>query len=394
MRRDEIMKKIFLAELLLTLASIIMIVPLYADVYQDMYPGDSPLHDATKAGDIAAIRYFIEHGVNVNAKDSYPGGTPLHYAALKGQIEVVALLIQRGANVNAMDNDQESPLHYAARNGQIEVAKLLIEKGADMNVKDRYGDTPVVVAEKHKHPEFAKLISRQSGKLSSPPTIPQEARDEMTKGMAAFKLAKRSEDFAEAEDHFKKAVSLAPWLPEPYFNLALAQEKLALARGQQDTFLSAKNSLEKYLLAVTDPRDAQAGKQKMAELDLQKKRYDEFAHETNLGIDAYKKGPNGYNDATKHLGKAIEIYPDNPQADMACSSLGQVYMYQGDLDAAYKYMQKSFELAPEPSDHPERYTNMGWVLEKRGDRAKACIYYKKGCDHGNKIGCGNMSNCP
>ncbi len=70
-------------------------------------------------------------------------------------------------------------------------------------------------------------------------------------------------------------------------------------------------------------------------------------------------------------------------------------MNQGDLDAAYRYMQKAFELMPDPSesDRPGRYTNMGVVLERRGDRAKACVYYRKGCNNGSKVSCRNLSNC-
>jgi tetratricopeptide (TPR) repeat protein len=216
----------------------------------------------------------------------------------------------------------------------------------------------------------------------------------MMKGTAAFKLAKRPEDFKEAVEHFNKASQLAPSLPEPYFNLALAQEKLAFARWQQYNFQAAKFSLEKYLIAATDPKDIQAGKQKMIELDLEIKQYQDFADEINLGNEAFKKGPNRYNEAIQHFRSAIEMYPDHPFAYMAYANLGLVYMNQGDLDAAYKCMQKSFELVPEPSDMPGHYTNMGAVLERRGDRAKACIYYKKGCDFGDRVSCGNMRSCP
>jgi len=69
-------------------------------------------------------------------------------------------------------------------------------------------------------------------------------------------------------------------------------------------------------------------------------------------------------------------------------------MNQGDLDSAYRYMQKAFELMPDPSesDRPGRYTNMGVVLERHGDRARACVYYKKGCSNGCTVSCDNMRN--
>jgi len=379
------------------------------------------LHDAAKSGDIVKVRQLLEQGADVNAR-GFHKETPLHEAAMQGNTEVAKLLIEKGADMNSRNNSQNTPLHFAATYGKIDVAKLLIEKGADINAKNESNDTPAMTAEKQNKPELAAMLRKQGGRsarqefdalvqssswdvativrlarsLTPPPAVPQEARDEMVKGMAAFKMAKRPEDFAEAEAHFSKASQLAPWIPEPYFNLALAQEKLAYAQGQQHKFLDAKNSLGKYLLAVTDSKDTQAGKQKMAELDLQIKRYEDFADEANIGNEAYRKGPSGYNEAIRHWRKAIEMYPDHPQADRVYNNLGEVYMHQGDLDAAYKYMQKAFELVPEPSesDRPGRYTNMGVVMERRGDRAKACIYYKKGCDNGSKVSCGNLSNCP
>jgi len=385
----------------------------------------TPLHWAAIFGKTDVAKLLIEKGADVNAKDS-DQRTPLHNAASSGKTDVAKLLIERGADVNAKNIGQMTPLHWAASNGKTDVAKLLIEKGADVNAKDNQNYTPAVVAEKRNYPELAAMIRKQGGTerqdfdalvqrvmssgvdindlqtivnmarmLTPPPAVPQEARDEMVKGMAAFKLAKRPEDFAEAEAHFSKASHLAPWLPAPYFNLALAQEKLALARGQQNKFFDAKSSFEKYLIAATDPKDTQEGKQKMAELDLLIKRYQEFRNEADAGVYYYQKGSSIK--AIELLRKAIEIYPDHPDADYAYDTLGQVYMNQGDLDAAYKYMQKAFELVPEPSFlNTARYTNMGVVLERRGDRAKACIYYKKGYDNGSKVSCQNYrnGNCP
>jgi Tfp pilus assembly protein PilF len=97
-------------------------------------------------------------------------------------------------------------------------------------------------------------------------------------------------------------------------------------------------------------------------------------------------------------GAVIKIYSfiEADQADRVYCNLGEVYMDQGDLDSAYMNMQKAFELMPDPSEsnRPGRYTNMGVVLERRGDMAKACLYYKKGCNNGSRVSCSNMSNCP
>ena len=381
------------------------------DIYQR-----TPLHSAACFGNTAVTALLIEKGADVHARDKSQR-TPLHYAADCGNTAVAALLIEKGADVNARDNYQKTPLHLAARDGKTDIAKLFIEKGADVHARDNDNkDTPAMAAEKKGHTKLAamiqgvvggsaredfdalvrnksgdvKTIVRLARTLTPPPAVPQEARDEMVKGMAAFKLAKRSEDFAAAEAHFSKASHLAPWLPEPYFNLTVAQEK-------QYKWAAAQNSLYNYLITVTDPKDIQAGKQKMAELDVQRERWEKCKQELDLAEALRVKGPGAFDAAISHYKKAIELLPDDNMIDKAYYGIGEIYMNQGDLDAAYKYMQKAFELVPEPSFlNTARYTNMGVVLERRGDRAKACIYYKKGCDNGSKVSCQNYrnGNCP
>ena len=128
------MNKAFLA-VLLALATIVTITSYAHAAAED-------LHDAARAGDIAAVRRLLERGANVNARDEYRR-TPLHHAAFSGNTEVAALLIQKGANVNARDEYQETPLHHAAYWGKTEVAALLIQKGAKVNARDENQETPL-----------------------------------------------------------------------------------------------------------------------------------------------------------------------------------------------------------------------------------------------------------
>jgi tetratricopeptide (TPR) repeat protein len=350
-------------------------------------------------------RLLVEKGADVNARDRQQN-TPLHWAVCGYKIDFVRLLIEKGADVNAKDGWQYTPLHRAARCGKTEVARFLIERGADANAKDYDGDTPAMIADKMNHPQTASAIRRQgggsakqdfetrlrkvakqgfvlpddlmvivklAGSLVPPPTTPQQARDEMTKGIASSKLAKHTEDFRQAGEHFKKASVLAPWLSESYFNLSIVQEK-------QYKWDEAISSLEKYLIAAPDARDANAVKQKLAELDIEK--------EVSTGVAIYNKGSKEYNEAILHWKKAIELYPQHPQIDQVYYNIGEAYMNQSNLDDAFKYMQKSMEVNPD-ANNAARYTNMGVVLDRRGDGAKACIYYKKGCNYGSKIGCDN-----
>ena len=94
------------------------------------------------AGNIAAVKEYLDKGGNVNLQDE-PGMTPLHHAVnsdWKGRNrEMVKLLIDRGADVKAIDDTHHTPLHLASNK---EAAVLLIDAGADVNARtERTGET-------------------------------------------------------------------------------------------------------------------------------------------------------------------------------------------------------------------------------------------------------------
>jgi len=85
---------------------------------------------AARKGDTAAVKTFLDKGVDVNSKTRY-GATALSYACDKGHVEVVKLLIERGADVNIKDTFYgEVPLGWALSHGHAQIVKLLLEKGA------------------------------------------------------------------------------------------------------------------------------------------------------------------------------------------------------------------------------------------------------------------------
>ena len=136
-------------------------------------PAGTPLHQAVRQGDVAAVERLLAQGADVNATDEYgrtplhladdpkiaemllakgaslnapdnTGNTPLHIAAVYGNVEVMKLLIVKGAEVNARAPVSGwTPLHSAALQGQLEAAKVLLAAGADPNAKASLGDTPL-----------------------------------------------------------------------------------------------------------------------------------------------------------------------------------------------------------------------------------------------------------
>ena len=86
-------------------------------------------HFACENGDVKEVQYFIDRGVDVNAKDDYKSSA-LHFAAQNGRDDIAKVLIENGAFVDIRTNLQnETPLHMAC----LDVAKVLLLNGADMN---------------------------------------------------------------------------------------------------------------------------------------------------------------------------------------------------------------------------------------------------------------------
>ena len=118
---------------------------------------------ATLNPDVEVLKYLIEQGADVNAKDD-DGKTPLHYVAElpDSSIDILKCLIEKGANVNAKDKDDVTPLHAATLvfSSNIQILKYLIEKGADVNAKNVKGGTPLDCAFAN---EEKKEIIRNAG---------------------------------------------------------------------------------------------------------------------------------------------------------------------------------------------------------------------------------------
>jgi len=91
------------------------------------------LHLLVAAKNAAAVRWLIEHGVDVNAKRVLwdCNSTALHVTAEHGGVELARLLLDAGADPSIRDDKYEATaLGWAEYCGQPEIAELLRQRGA------------------------------------------------------------------------------------------------------------------------------------------------------------------------------------------------------------------------------------------------------------------------
>lgn len=122
--------------------------------------GDTPLHLAAARGYKSLVELLLASGadVNANATQGGNGNTPLHLAAEKGFRSVIEVLLANKADINARNGYGETPLHHAVGRGFKAIAELLLAQGTDVNVKTSSDTTPLHLAARISNRDLVELL--------------------------------------------------------------------------------------------------------------------------------------------------------------------------------------------------------------------------------------------
>jgi len=119
--------------------------------------------EAATDGNVRRMRWLHIAGVNVNPHGAAP---PLLLAAREGRVNAVRYLLDQGADVNARDNAGNTALGEATYYAQVAVIKELIARGANVNALTN-GGTSLDIALSRNDSTVIDLLKHYGGRAAS-----------------------------------------------------------------------------------------------------------------------------------------------------------------------------------------------------------------------------------
>ena len=135
--------------------------------------GTTALHHAVEADRLDLVDLLLAAGARPGTPNRY-GVAPLMLAATNGSAPVIERLLRAGARADTATPDGETVLMTAARTGRPEAVRLLLSGGADVNAQEKWqGETALMWAAAHDHAEVVHLLAKQGANLDTTSTVPQ-----------------------------------------------------------------------------------------------------------------------------------------------------------------------------------------------------------------------------
>jgi uncharacterized protein len=129
-----------------------------AALYAGEPDGTTPLHNAVRSQNTAAVRQLLAAHAAADAQNRY-GVTPLVLAVEGGNLEIVNSLIAAGADVNHALPEGETVLMTAARTGNVPVIQALLRHGAKVETREGfYGESALIWASASDHADAVRAL--------------------------------------------------------------------------------------------------------------------------------------------------------------------------------------------------------------------------------------------
>lgn len=127
---------------------------------------DSPLLQAVKNQDYAAVKKLLQGGANVNESDAL-GNNGLFYALSSQNSAIINLLLENNINCNSRNKNGKLAFLYAVDKGGISTITTLLNAGASVNKPDSEGMTAELIAVRKRNAALLKFLESKGADLSS-----------------------------------------------------------------------------------------------------------------------------------------------------------------------------------------------------------------------------------
>lgn len=369
---------------------------------------DGSIWRAANRGDLARVKQLVEtENADVNSK-APDGWTPLHYAAQKGHLDIVKYLIQKGAHVDAKEQMQGgwTPLLTAANNfsqipnGNFDVIKYLVENQADVNATIESGQNVLDLAIPVTTPEVVKYLIQKglhtkveehtfhmavlSGKIELVKLLLEHNTNMNTRegaGEAALMLAIKLGHIEIVKLLLDQGTEMNVKNDDVLMSLHLAVNQHLADKDRQYICEFLNNLGGVYSDLGQDQRALGSYKQALTinrELDDRKRE----------GMNLYNIG-NAYSDmeqyqqALESYKQALEIYRkigDRKGEGNTLSNIGNAYNYLGQYPQALAYYDQALAIHREIGDRTGEggdLHNIGVVCDKLGQYQQALEYHEQ-----------------
>ena len=118
------------------------------------------LLEAVCAGSILKVDSLLDQHADIHTRTRATRETPLHLASKHGDLQCIELLLDRQADVNAHNHWHETPLHVASKHGHHQCIELLLDRHAHVDTGAGSAYTPLHLASKNGHNQCIEQIGR------------------------------------------------------------------------------------------------------------------------------------------------------------------------------------------------------------------------------------------
>lgn len=122
--------------------------------------GTPMLNVAVRADNLAAVKWLVDCGADINSVSKDRGYTPVMDAVWRGNLEIAKYFVEHGATLDTINKEGQTMLILSVGSGRADIVNLLAENGADPDIADSMGMSAYGYAKLFKKEEICSILEK------------------------------------------------------------------------------------------------------------------------------------------------------------------------------------------------------------------------------------------